>query len=64
MAAWPAEIRDALTDLVNKLEVCHADARYQSVWTTAHFRLGAYSGPTYTEELKRAKELLAEKEMG
>jgi len=49
----------ALRALVGKLESIHDHPRFKAVWEYAHLRLGAYDGPTYTNELRNAKVALA-----
>jgi hypothetical protein len=51
-------IHEALRQLVAKLEQIHEHPRFKAVWECAHFRLGAYDGPTYTEELAAANAAL------
>jgi hypothetical protein len=50
---------DVLRQLVEKLELVHQHPRFKVVWECAHFRLGAYDGPTYEQELANAKAALA-----
>ncbi len=51
---------EALSILVNKMDICHADERYKGAWTHAHFRFGPYTGPTYTDEIARARSVITE----
>ena len=48
----------ALAGLVNRLDAIHADPRYESVWTSYMIHGGRYNGPTYVEELARARATL------
>jgi hypothetical protein len=57
--AATAPATKALAVLVAKLEEVHEHPRFKLVWETAHFRLGPYDGPTYTNELIAAKAALA-----
>ena len=50
---------EALSALVAKLEEIHEHPRFKAVWEIAHYRLGPYDGPTYTQELAAAKETLS-----
>lgn len=52
-------LRDCLEALVNKLEQVHQSDSYQGVAMIAAIHGFVYDGPTYAEELKAAKELLA-----
>ena len=53
-------LRAALQVLVNKLEVVHADKRYEAVWVMYEIHGGHYSGPKYADELAAAKQSLIE----
>lgn len=44
--------------LVAKLDVIHADSRYASVWAVNQMHVGAYDGPTYTDELAELRGVL------
>ena len=52
--------KQALQNLVAKLEQIHADPQYQSVWTLSMIHGAHYSGPTYEAELNAAKRVLAD----
>lgn len=54
------ELFDALKALVEKLEEIHDNPNYQGVWSMAHAHGHKYNGPTYEEELKKAKKLVEE----
>lgn len=59
------ELREALATLVDKLDAVHADERLRAVWTVSQMHIGAYAGPTYTDELAAARAALTGgKEMG
>lgn len=59
------ELREALKTLVDKLDAVHADERFRGVWTVSQMHIGAYAGPTYTDELAAARAALTGgKEMG
>ena len=62
LRAEVARLRAALDGLVEKLNEVHADRQYQAVWQCSRLRYGQYTGPTYTEELAKAKAALAGKE--
>ena len=53
-----ASVRDALAALVSRLDEVHAHPAYKSVWTLHMIHGGRYDGPTYVEELARAREAL------
>ena len=53
------EVRAALQGLVDKLDEIHEDPRYKSVWTSYMIHGGRYHGPTYVEELARARAALS-----
>lgn len=53
------DMRAALEALVTRLELCHADPDYISVWTISQLHVGPYTGPTYEAELINAKAALA-----
>jgi hypothetical protein len=56
---------DALERLVNRLDKIHANEHYKSVWYSYANHGGDYSdGPTYTRELKSAKDELAKMKEG
>jgi len=59
LRAENARLRAALDGLVEKLDEVHADRQYQAVWQCSRLRYGQYTGPTYTEELAKAKAALA-----
>lgn len=44
--------------LVNRLEEIHLDKRYEAVWVNYLIHGGKYTGPTYVDELNKAKESL------
>jgi polyhydroxyalkanoate synthesis regulator phasin len=51
-------LKEALTKLVQKLDIVHADSRYEGVWTIAYLHGQSYTGPTYTDELAAARAAL------
>ena len=53
------EALEALEALVNRLDVVHADPRYQSVWQLFMIHGGVYTEPTYTNELQNARAALS-----
>ena len=58
---WCAEyvkVRDALKQLIDRLDQVHADPAYKSVWTQYHNHGGRYAGPTYTEALAKARKVV------
>jgi hypothetical protein len=55
------EVRKALKDLIDRLDEIHADPVYKSVWTIHQLHVGPYRGPTYIEELARARAALEER---
>lgn len=54
----PRELRGALQGLVDRLDEIHADPAYKTVWTIHQIHVGPYRGPTYVEELARARAAL------
>ena len=52
------EVIEALRALVDRLEEIHAHPAFKGVWTLYHVHGGVYDGPTWVEELKRAKKAL------
>ena len=46
--------------LVRRFEIIHADELYKMVWQTAQLHLGYYTGPTYSDELEQATDVLVE----
>ena len=56
--ARTAPLRAALKGLVDRLDEIHADPRYESVWASYMIHGGRYNGPTYVEELARARAAL------
>lgn len=59
-----AKLRVALEGLVSRLDYIHNDPAYRLVWTVNHVYVGPYTGPTYTVDLNKAREALAnEKEI-
>jgi len=58
MLAEIEQLKAALQALVDKLDEIHADPRYKSVWTSYMIHGGQYHGPTYVDELARARAAL------
>jgi hypothetical protein len=54
-------LKEALRQLVDRLDLVHADDRYESVWSISQMYVGPYKGPTYTKELAIARAALKEK---
>lgn len=52
------DLKAALRSLVDALEKCHADPRFQTVWTIYQIHGGRYEGPFYKDELAVAVETL------
>lgn len=57
-ASGHADLVAALSGLVNRLDEIHVDPAYKSVWTVNQLHAGPYTGPTYVDELARAREAL------
>jgi hypothetical protein len=53
-------VRDACAALVKKLDEVHDDLNYKAVWYLYNAHGGTYRGPTYYDELNRAREALKE----
>lgn len=53
------QIIDPFINLINKLDEIHNDSRYIAVWTNYHIHGCRYTGPTYIDELNKAKEVLS-----
>ncbi len=53
------KMRKALTALVAKLDLVHADARYEAAWMISQLHGKPYSGPTYIVELTAARAALS-----
>jgi hypothetical protein len=54
-APQPDPFREAVHKLVDKMEACHADPKYKSVWTINQIHTGPYTGPNYATELAAVK---------
>ncbi len=52
------QLETALRVLVDKLDVVHNSDDYMQVCGIAQVHVGPYNGPTYIEELERAKQVL------
>lgn len=55
-----SEFEKAVRELVEKLDLISRDGRYISVFSIAQNHGYTYNGPTYSEELKRLKDILHE----
>ena len=53
-------LRKALEGLISKLDEIHGNSAYKGVWEISQIHCGPYRGPTYTEELQRARAALKE----
>ena len=47
-----------LRALVDRLTGVHESAKYEAVWVFWHSHHGPYTGPTYVDELDRARAVL------
>ena len=54
------DVKDALKNLVDKLDLIEKNDEYQGVWGLYHVHGGNYKGPTYEQEIKKARALLKE----
>lgn len=51
--------REALGNLIKKLDHVHDSEAYLAHWMAGHVHIGPYQGPTYKDELEAARALLA-----
>ena len=58
MGKWNKRMREALGDLVAKLDEIAGDWQHQSVWVMHYAHGGEYTGPTYEAELEFARGVL------
>jgi hypothetical protein len=56
------KFREALQQLVNKLDEVHADLAYKTVWMIHQTHVGPYRGPTYVDALTHARNILEMRE--
>lgn len=52
-------LEGALEALVNRLDFIHEDGQFKSVWVLSYIHGAPYTGPTYVNELARARAALA-----
>lgn len=50
---------EALSALVEKLDLVHDDPRYEAVWTISQLHAGPYTGPQYDKELEAGRLALS-----
>lgn len=58
-ASTPPSVIEAAKAFVARLDVIHADPRYQWVWQNSQLHGGPYTGPSYADELTALRAALA-----